>query len=1177
MKKILFLVTSYCYAGQSLVNSTSVSAAIPFRDNSLTTRLEFVFDDISSTSNRTLITSDALGLRAEFNSSLFRLSMLRSSSNPCSISTSGLTKISARITFIPAKNAIFCQVWNQSNEMIINQAIYLLSLAAGSGTGISVNVTGQNLAFLRIHNAAPTTPIEWATPPSVVDTINVLYHWKFDNSLTAFVGGIDFTGTAAYATTNQSVIPIASINGNSFTPILAIPTNTKYTLTGGGSTLNDTDANVTCKWRVTNAPVAIFLSNYNSCTPEILLRQNGTYQLNLTVTDSGGITSNKTFRIYAAAADYISKLVTTDVNLLPLIGGISIPGYGTPERVFIEERLDTGVTLQSTNATSQGFPVNGPDWVTNNTSGTISYVYGGRGTGGLPGTTLSSGINSTDLTINVTDATRLELSTLPTWIRLSSGSTIEVIRICSVVGNQLTVCDGYRGVATPLDNLSPSAWSSLASSFSAGALVAQVQITGSSTNFTSDATKPLCGAGVPGPPGTLTYSTGTATINVGSTSITGVGTAWITAGITANMAIRFNSTRSAVSAPFWARITAVGGETSITIDRPVPTGFDSATVTYGITTINNWALEYLMQDSRGVTLSGRKLKAYHTPYGCESNTQAHAIAYYDITFRGAQGVQQTAVNYSTYTGGFNVQNNFGPNFYGPGLGAFSHYLRTGNSNALTLTKQLDDYWIDHPYAINGILLNRFGGIVGAIACKVGRADCLLDWRDIRAAAYYTPPSSCNDADSRDFGAAILITALMAYYDPDSASRTVWENNLDAFYTRELTCSATPGFPTGAYFNTGGATATLTNGSTAVTGSGFTSGLCKGTGVTGTATATNNSATLTSSGTFTAGGDKIVLWDGTNQKMFQYSFVNSSQIALSGTWPYASGTVNWMQLSSVFNGGDPIVFGNSTSDSTLASNFGCIFNSSTSLTLSKPWPYASGSYKAYSQNVAGIASQPFMVAIRLWSYYVAGLVDSNWNSLISSQISWLANNGYDTRNNAIYYARFCEFCEDPTTTTPQSNFTWLFPNFAQGTTRDTILEGRTQIGEFLQGLFAGSMTGISTYNTNGNTLFSAAMCSPWDSDVSDCQNANATTPDADNLGNASLSIYKWFGFWFGTGKIQSWKTSRENPIAPSSTTNIVAINGNRVIKYTTRSGVVGTQSCNNVCSFSTVNNPVSIIY
>src|SRR5258708_31505889 len=91
---------------------------------------------------------------------------------------------------------------------------------------------------------------------------------------------------------------------------------------------------------------------------------------------------------------------------------------------------------------------------------------------------------------------------------------------------------------------------------------------------------------------------------------------------------------------------------------------------------------------------------------------------------------------------------------------------------------------------------------------------------------------------------------------------------------------------------------LTNGSTAVTGSGIPSTACAGSG-SGTGTVTNGSATINAtSGTFPAQGNGMVLVItgtlGGNAFTASYLYAGSGLSAsLSVNWPGDSGNVTWM--------------------------------------------------------------------------------------------------------------------------------------------------------------------------------------------------------------------------------------------------------------------------------------------
>ena len=206
----------------------------------------------------------------------------------------------------------------------------------------------------------------------------------------------------------------------------------------------------------------------------------------------------------------------------------------------------------------------------------------------------------------------------------------------ATTGDQtLTVGYDGRGLASyPFGNsnvVPAQAWSD-------GTVVGEMRIQGTGTLFATDANRPLCPAGVPGPPGPVTYSTGTVRLAAGSTAVAGTGTNWTTGnGVQASYMIRVAATHGG-GTPFvwWAQITTVGDTTHITASRPAPADVDTGTdFSYKITGARYLSLEFD---------SSAPKRALQNLMGCESETAAFATPAHDIP--AFDSTTQSGVKYS---------------------------------------------------------------------------------------------------------------------------------------------------------------------------------------------------------------------------------------------------------------------------------------------------------------------------------------------------------------------------------------------------------------------------------------------------------------------------------------------------------------------------------------------------
>ena len=405
--------------------------------------------------------------------------------------------------------------------------------------------------------------------------------------------------------------------------------------------------------------------------------------------------------------------------------------------------------------------------------------------------------------------------------------------------------------------------------------------------FATDANSALCPAGAPGPSGRVTYSTGSVMMSAGSTGLTGSGTSWTSGnGVIGTYMVRIAATHASGRAfVFWAEISSVTDSTHLVMGRAAPADIDGSEFNYKIVATRFASLGFTASD-------GTQRSTWQYLHGCESETAAYGGAAHDVA--GLSGTAQSGQQYS-YLDGFGAQSAFGPNFYGSGLALRAFYYRSGLRQALDLANRMDNYWVKHPEIaggwLGGIPLLQGGAVVGAMANVVLNPSATIAWSDVRQFARTGgahASAGCDFIDTRDSGYYYAWVALDALYDPDITSRNAARSDLQAINTRDNTCKTrsiaeiaaeTNSWANGFIFNTASPAMTLTNGSSIVTGSGFSSSLCYGT-ASGTVTVTNGSASV--AGTGFINGNKIVITGTRGREPFVGIYQFTQRGGTSGT-------------------------------------------------------------------------------------------------------------------------------------------------------------------------------------------------------------------------------------------------------------------------------------------------------
>lgn len=1108
---------------------------------------------------------------------------------PCFVTLTGLTNVLVRFQKDVTNMRFSCELWSYNGGGYNSQFDTVTTLRAGSSGGYINSGISGSLGFLRISNTL--LPLG-SKPPTTADAGN-LTELKFDGNLKDSSGkGHSAAGSASFvATPNQVTVAIAKTAG---APAWSLWTSLRAGFpaqldASASYSLADASSAVTCFWQELNGPSMLRWSNGGTLTPTVTGLVFGTYNFALQVTDAAGSKSTATLQVGAVATDDKGVVVNADPNVDLLFGPMI--AFGKNPWGYQDYWQMHAMNLRAADYVQQGWgPV--PQWEKTG-AGTVSYYWNGVGI--RPGSTsvnlpLAAAISATSLAIPVANAAALNWSELPTRILIAAGlfpNTAEEVRICSVTGNTLNVCYDGRGQN--------------ASNWNAGALVGQSKLVGAGTHFLTDPTAPVCPLGASAPPGPASYSAGSVSLSAGSTAVTGTGTAWTNA--MAGSYLRVAATHAGTSFYFLATVSAVNGPSSLTLNRPYPLDADAGAYSYAILQGNRTlVLRYPHQvDPGGV---GELLWG---TTGCESET-----AVYMNPFRGGNSmasghdtpldgtlIQSQPYSVTDTSGWVNQSSTGGINFYGESLASRSLYYRSGLTTALNAANTIDDYWIKSPWANadgNGYpRLFLGGGGVGAFAAGIltGR----VNWSDLRGYAAMgetmmngidnNGTANCEYADTRDGGYAATWLILGAMFDPDQSQngfRSRWRNGLATMQKNDNACKRSDGsWANGFLWNSNTGPVTVIHGSTAVTGTNLPPNVCVGTGM-GTAAVVNGSATINSTFGSFAGAPTLILNGTMGGNPFTASYAFSGTAAAAGTlaalWPGDTGTVSWMAVNvTPANNNALTVIASGNSDySNLSVNFGCIWNSATSLTLDHPWQGNSGSnYFVYSSNLAGFGQQPYMLGIKTFGMHLlASSTDpalSGYASVYSGYAKlaaqWLHDKGFDPVTQGLHYGRGFGFCEPLTTPSANPQFEARTPGCNYGLRPEALVAARQLNAELANAasiLYAanptadnqnwgdkayGSLWGYGAYTTGGAY-------------------ADASSPTANlsysNMTDSYIHQGKWYGFFSGMGVPHSWPAARLGGVAaPQYRTMHVSFEApadsvSAKIAVTAPSGAVSVSAC-----------------
>ncbi len=1112
--------------------------------------------------------------------------------------------VTFRFQHFPSSLTDVCQAWDLNGNQIADgmlsytkESVYANGASmgdAGGGGGYAIN-------YARIY--AATVSVN-SRPPVTADTdLDLVFQWKFDGNLNdSCPGRYDGTlssGTPSYVTTlGQSlVVPLVTNTTQSPSWPTSIPGYQPSWRAGqpGGlscaSSYSQSDnPNVSCFWQVLLQPgqTAPFWSSQTSQTPTLTGLVFGDYAIQLTVKDQAGNTATDVTHIGAAATDSNGVVVNAnpaaDAILGPMIAFGQNP-WGLADYWHL-----AGSIQREAQYVSSGLSPTWPyaTWEVMQ-PGTVSYNWVGVGMAPtyMSGaqTTLSGACSSTATSCTVLDAAPLQLSSLPARIYISTAGSnrnnpqFEEIRVCSVSGTApatLTFCYDGRGYTDPANGTRLAA-----QNWNAGDIVGNDPVIGTGTAFTAT----LCPAGAPGPIGTLSYSTGTVDVTAGSATVTLSGGSWTPATVAGGFDIVVSATHSNTPFRFISPISSLTDQTHLVLTRPFPPDGDTASgLTYSIINPNNFVvLGYTT--SQGLSPAVPFTKYWPVSYGCESDTLAYIMPYWDPGALASYPV--TAVQPYTYMVGswwYNQSSTGGLDFYSEDLANLAGWLRSGLKQFHDASMMIGDIWARQPEKSdggNGSLLFYGGPVIGAVAnAMLSDTGHGTQWKDLRsyalgATSRYGVASSvndCNNDDSREKGYQGAFVALAAEFDPDTTSATApggiswhqyWQNSVAQYATNEASCANQFGNTDNSWRTTfygwpesqsAANAVTLTNGSTAGTGAGLVNTFCSGVARASNVTVTNGSSVVQGTGFPTSGWNRVAitgpgLVDRSGNSvptLWVYATPSSSTqftIAFGATWPGA--TTN--TASVMFDNGSALggsvdgvaSFMSFEADPMSQYEWSCIYNSPSSITLNRPWNGTNSTNYAYSANGTGFAVQPFMLGIRQYAWLQAQQAAAVTQPSVSAQFAAFRNeagiyehNVYDPVAGASYY--LIQAACDPITLASMGNSVCYgaypptgLPGAAASYSAERVntIENSMSLTDYYVSQSGGAPAiawGDLMYgNCMGNPSFTTGGVYAA-SDGNTCDSPNGNLNASTSWG---IGAGKWYGFFFGIGASWRWPAQR----------------------------------------------------
>jgi hypothetical protein len=1117
------LLASSLYAGQSVSVGVPTNSSITARGGTSSTRVEFYLHDWGAYSD---------GLRA-FEATFVGCIGLYSGANlrilknidggdvfDISLALFVNKRMYVRIERDYAALTWRVEAWDENGVRQVNTTrSFTASGSTSNGAFVNASAAAGSMAFFRVHSTLVGAN---ARPPVTFDNADRLLEWKFDNSLADSSGnGWTATGSPTYVTTpDQNVVSIAKVNATEWSNQTSIRAGNSATLSGTSSySQADTSNSVTCQWYYVSGPSTPLIESSNTCSAIPKGTIFGSYVFQLTVTDVNSNSATSTIEVGAVATATNGVVIPADPNTTKIFG--EMIAFGKSPWGYMDERAKKAVELNQARYAGS-WP---PQWI-NNMPGTISTDLKFD----RVRTTLSADITSSTLTINVTSAAGLDLTTFPTIIGIGGfpggfpSYSDEEVLICSAAGNVLTACFDGRGYSPDAQGLA-RAWTS-------GTNIYQRRVAGSSSAFLTN----FCPAGA-GWPGTILYNTGTVGVTAGSTTITGASTVWTSAMNGA--AIRIQGTHSGgtpfVFQAYFTQTSATGG----TLSRAYPSGADtnSGRSYHLISNAKYLSMNYLRADA---TTGRAPVYIAH----CQTDTVMYwrtGIEYLATQGSGGTGLQ-SAITYSGDTL-VSASNNTSSQYYDEVLAGYAMYFRSGWEPARTQARTIGDYWVKSPGIDEGYpnVAPRQRTLTGAFVAWVldGRTDNAYGLR--KNASQGAGYSSNCFADLRETAYAHSWTSLAALLDPDSGQRATWVALMPTALAWDQACKgASNSYP--QYYsggeNGGGQTITINNGDTAATGTGIPASFCPRTAG-GTASIVSGASQITSASISIASGVGYIVISGTQGggvtplilKM-QYSG-SGTTVQLAGVWPGDTGTINF-QIES--NSNTLTVSPFSASDPAYGQMNACQWNSSTSITLLRPYTGPSGTAYLATSNLVGVGTQPFIASIKAkqqeWSVEATtGATQTSYQTNLTNLANWIYTDGLDPATGGMYYGVNFAGC-NPKMTAAASDGGYsilnaecsYWPNAGgKSVARPLLAEGASAL--------------VSAYEANPTEPVKAII-DQYYANMYGQQYASGV-PSAEGginmefLFDQYLIADKWYGFFYGMGMAHQWPAVRVGGAQPES--------------------------------------------
>lgn len=1153
-RNLFLLLPLIAFAGQSLRTTGTQAAndAFPARPHNVPWRVEFYLHDWSDTApTARYAVSEAIGINFVLynqGNGDIRIGMYGTwdpGVNHCFVLLKDLTVRAVYVRFQrdPEGSVERCEAWDKDGRRIQSSINAWNGDTGARGNGIQVGAGGASTAFFRVHSTL--VPMN-SRPPVTADNSGVLLHWKFD-------GNLRDSGPSGYnailqappeyvETPNQNVVAkIKTADAPIWNDWTSLRAGYPARLDGTASfSQSDSSAAVTYAWEEVPDSGArrppLIWDNSSAAQPSVTGAVFGNYTFQLTVKDVNNNTASTTLDIGAVATDDNGVVIHAGPNAEKIFGPMI--AFGKNPWGYMDERAISATRLRA--AAYRKLGLDPPSWTVPQT-GSVTYVFNGAGYAGAPGTSLCEPIQSAAaMTVTVCDASKFDLSTLPTRILVGQDwARREEIRICGADGNTLTVCYDGRGINP---GAGPDTYRTAAQAWPKDTHAGQMKITGTDTEFLST----ICPAG-PGPSGTVKYAEGSVALRPGLANILGNGTRWsVQNGVIPGYSIRVAATHGGTPFVFWAYIVSVGGEGSMTLSRPYPADADDGTFAYQVLAadVRQPVLHYSRPDGSDAMIG-------FATDGCESNTEMYAYSAHEVP--GVNGTLQSNKQYS-YVEFPGYAGAFGVNFYGEDLAHRALYMRSGWKPARDAANQMSDQFVTSPFLAGGdaggIPLLYGGGVVGAVASMVLDPTTKLHWSDLRGFFKTGARSAgigCNDADTRDSSYVLMFLALGAEFDPDPVQRANWLTALRQAGARDLKCQgADNSWANGFLFNPGTyPPLRVTNGSATATGTNLPSTICTGFGA-GSLTVTRDSAEVTSGGGFVA-GSKISI-TGTKDgapftAYYQYRVDSPRSITLGALWPGDSGAATYVleRNSALGSDGDWLTtIGTSVNDPQLRKNWSCIWNGPNQITLNRPWDGPDGTVYLYKGVLAGFGQQPYMVGMKtIQMKFAAQAGDpdlaSSYMAMSAAAAGWVHDNGFDPATLGLHYGRVYQACEPVPKPPDTPQFASRTPGCNFGLEPSSIRAARVLTAEATNALRA-------YYEANpadeardwGDQAYGAVWgYGPY-------TNPGVYSDDyyvKDENSDLSLGAYKWTGFFFGMGMSHQWPAVRLGGAQPPANVNL----------------------------------------